>query len=303
VTETACHNVSMPDGAHDHAPHGQTYQERRPAAALTGLVTSVWVQRVAPDAPPYSHRTIPNGSVELLCRVGTVPKVVGPQTSPVVEVLEPGSTVVGVRFAPGAAPSLLGVPASELVDVAVEPEELWGRSAGALGERVATSASPREAAAVLEAQIRGRLADAADPDPIVTEAVRQLMPGGTDDVTSLTSSLYISERQLRRRCDAALGLAPKVLHRMLRFQGFLALAQFAMAQGRKPSDDGLALLAAQAGYADQSHLTRECARLAGVSPRALLREAEEWCAPTHDHAASFAPLLRSRARRPGLAPS
>jgi AraC-like DNA-binding protein len=85
-----------------------------------------------------------------------------------------------------------------------------------------------------------------------------------------------------------------VLHRTLRFQGFVALAQLAMARGRKPDDDGLALLAAEAGYADQSHLSRESLRLAGLSPRAFLRDAEERCAPTHDHAASFLPLLRSR---------
>ena len=39
---------------------------------------------------------------------------------------------------------------------------------------------------------------------------------------------------------------------MLRFQGFLALAH-----GRDGDPAELAMLAAEAGYADQSHLTRE----------------------------------------------
>jgi hypothetical protein len=60
------------------------------------------------------------------------------------------------------------------------------------------------------------------------------------------------------------------------------------------ADDGLALLAAEAGYADQPHLNRECLRLPGVSPRTFVGEAEDTCACGHDHAASFAPLLRSR---------
>jgi hypothetical protein len=60
-------------------------------------------------------------------------------------------------------------------------------------------------------------------------------------VTSLTASLYISETQLRRRCRTAVGLASKARHRMLRFQGFLALVQQAIAQRRAPADDGLAL--------------------------------------------------------------
>ena len=114
-----------------------------------------------------------------------------------------------------------------------------------------------------------------------------------DDVTSLIASLHISETQLRRRCRTAIGLAPKALHRMLRFQGFLALVQQAIAQGRAPTDDGLALLALRAGYADQPHLTRECVRLTGVSPRVFLAETQQACACGHDHSASFAPMLRA----------
>ena len=83
---------------------------------------------------------------------------------------------------------------------------------------------------------------------------------------------------------------------MLRFQGFLALVQQAIAQGRAPTDDGLALLALRAGYADQSHLTRECVRLTGVSPRVFLAETQQACACGHDHSASFAPVLRARGR-------
>jgi AraC-like DNA-binding protein len=77
------------------------------------------------------------------------------------------------------------------------------------------------------------------------------------------------------------------------FQGFLALVQQAIAQGRAPTDDGLALLALRTGYADQPHLTRECVRLTGVSPRVFLAETQQACACGHDHSASFAPVLRA----------
>jgi AraC-like DNA-binding protein len=262
----------------------QSYRERWPAGALRRLVSSVWVQRVAADGAPYRHRTIPHGSVEIACEIGAVPQVVGPQTGPRVETLAPGATVVGLRFRPGAAPAVLGVPASELVDLSVPVDLLWR---GALAERVAAAASPAEAAAMLEAEIVARSAGADGPDPVVAETARRLLPWRAGDVGSLPSSLHISERHLRRRCRAAIGLAPKVVHRMLRFQGFLALAQ-----GREDAD--LARLAAEAGYADQSHLTRECVRLAGLSPRALLREAGEHCVGVHDHTVSYAPLLQGR---------
>lgn len=280
----ACHNADM---GGDQLASVQTYRERLPTPLAARHLTCAWVQQVAPESAPYTHRTVPNGSAELVCAIGSVPRVVGPQTGPIEEVLAPGSIVVGVRFRPGAAPSGLGLPASELVDLDLGADELWGASAVALGEALAACASPQDAATILEGAILDRLPDAADLDPIAIEAVRRLLPGRTHEVASLTSALFISERQLRRRCQTAIGLAPKTLHRMLRFQGFLALA----GTHERPSAQ-LARLAAEAGYADQSHLTRESVRLSGLAPHALLLESEQHCGCAHDHAASYGPLLQ-----------
>jgi AraC-like DNA-binding protein len=216
--------------------------------------------------------------------------VVGPQTVPRLETLAPGATAVGIRFRLGAAPAVLGLPASELVDLTVGAEELWGPAAERIGEVVAAAATPEEAASALEAAAFARAVHE-ETDPVVAGAAALLLPGRTEDVASLPSELYISERTLRRRVQAAIGLPPKVLHRMLRFQGFLALAH-----GREGDAAELAMLAAQAGFADQSHLTRECLRLAGLSPRALLQESLENCRSAgHDHAVSYEPLLDSLA--------
>jgi AraC-like DNA-binding protein len=268
----------------------QTYRERPAVKELTEHLSCVWVHQVAADAPPYTHRTVPNGGVELVCELGKVPRFLGPQTGPTVERLPPGATVVGVRFRPGAAPPVLGMPSSELVDLAVAAEELWGDTGEALGEEVSRSASPDDATTVLEQAVLARLrrGSASDPDPIVREAVRRLLPGRRDEITSIASALFISKRQLHRRSVAAIGLSPKVLQRMLRFQGFLALASV---RGRAAV--GMAAAAAEVGYADQPHLTRESVRLSGMSPHTLLRIAEENCRGVHDHAASYAPLLRS----------
>jgi transcriptional regulator GlxA family with amidase domain len=81
-------------------------------------------------------------------------------------------------------------------------------------------------------------------------------------VEALADGLGVGERQLRRRFVDAVGYGPKTLQRVLRFQRFLALAG--------DGGDDLAALAFAAGYADQAHLTRECRRLAGLPPAALL---------------------------------
>ena len=274
------------------AAGGHSYVERSPVPALRELISSVWVQQVGRDAAPYVHRRIPNGAVELICRVGSAPQVIGPLTEPMVEELQPGTTIVGARFVPGAFPVIAGQPASQVVGRALDAEMLWGRSAAALGETIGTAASAQEAIAAVQLHLHDLAGVAEPPDPLVAKVVHGLMPWRTVDVTSLSASLHISETQLRRRCHAAIGLAPKALHRMLRFQGFLALVQQAIAQGRTATDDGLAPLALRAGYADQSHLTRECVRLTSATPRVFITETQQACACGHEHSASFAPLLR-----------
>jgi len=261
----------------------QSYRERMPVPALAAYLACVWVQETDES---YVHRTVPNAAAELSCRVGGEPVVTGPRTGHALELLAPGTRLVGARFHPGAAPALLGVPASALLDVSAPADDVL--ATGTLAERIAAAPSPWEAAREVEAFLLARLPDAAAPDPLIADAVRRLL-WRANDVTELTSALYVSERQLRRRSTDAIGLAPKAVHRILRFQGFLALAH-----GREPVGPDLAQLAADAGYADQSHLARESLRLAGISPRELLRESARQCAPTHDHAASFAPLLQAR---------
>jgi AraC-like DNA-binding protein len=267
------------------------YDERRPIGPLMPLVSSVWLQQVAAGGPGYRQRNVPNGCVELRCRVGSTAQVVGPLTGPLVEELPPGTTVVGLRFRPGAAAAVLGLPASELTDHVVDADELLGDTADVLAEHAADAATPSAALDAWQRRIVGRVAGAPGPDPVVAEVVRQLMPGRSGDITTVRAAMDVSERHLRRRCLTAVGLGPKTLHRMLRFQGFLALTQLALSQGRQPAGEGLAGMAAEAGYADQSHLTRECLRLTGSTPGAFVGDTTRHCGCGHDHAASFEQLL------------
>jgi AraC-like DNA-binding protein len=282
--------VAVFSGIDAAPPGGQSYVERRPAPALAAFVSSVWVQQIAPDAGAYPQRNLPSGGVELVWPLGSAPRVVGPLTGPQVETITPGTTIVGLRFRPGAAAAALDTPPSELVDTRVNWSELARHPMG----RALDIAEPAVAAAELQRLVVARLGDADELDPLVARAVRLLMPWQSNAVRSLTTELYISERQLRRRCLDAVGLAPKTLHRILRFQGFLALVQSSLARGPGPADDGLDRLAVDAGYADQAHLTRECVRLAGVPPRSFLGDTQRNCACGHDHSASFTPLLRAR---------
>ena len=82
-------------------------------------------------------------------------------------------------------------------------------------------------------------------------------------VSAASREVSLTERHLRRRFHDAVGYGPQTLQRVLRLRRFLALAE-------SGASAELARVAAEAGYADQPHLTRECAELAGLPPAALL---------------------------------
>ncbi|MDQ2749585.1 MAG: helix-turn-helix domain-containing protein [Actinomycetota bacterium] len=271
------------------------YDERAPVPALAGRVRTVWVQRVGPRS--YLQRNLPTGGVELHCSIGGVPRLVGPLTSVHVHLLPAHTTIVGVRFWPGMAAPLFGLPAGDLVDLAVPADDVWGGGiAVRLGEMLADASDPDAALVLLQRYLCYLQVRADDSDPLVVEAVRRLMPWQHVEVGSLTTGLAISGSQLRRRFLTTVGVGPKSLQRTLRFQGYLALAQAASTPNRSVPGGQLADLAAEAGYADHPHLSRECLRLAGLTPRELLSGGIDRCGCGHDHSASYLPFLAGRPR-------
>lgn len=114
---------------------------------------------------------------------------------------------------------MLGLPASELADLTLGADTVWGSEVAAIGERMAEASSAQRAAALLLQQVVvGRLADATRPDPVVAEAVRRLMSWQAGDVTSLWSSLATSERSFRPgppgpRVRTVDGVTPRVFLR------------------------------------------------------------------------------------------
>ncbi|MEU4742945.1 AraC family transcriptional regulator [Actinosynnema sp. NPDC023658] len=270
----------------------ESYVERPPSPGLAGVVRTVWVQRTGGAA--YAQRHLPTGGVEIHFPIGGRPRFVGPLTGSAVEVIPARTTVVGVRFHPGAAPPL-PVALDDLVDQRLDLADLWGRRVDRLVDVMAGAGTPERALRHLQAHLLHEFRRKSTVDHLVREAVRALMPWHPVGVDAVATRLALSASQLRRRCLHAVGTSPKVLQRTLRFQGFLALAQAgAPAAGRR----GVAGLAVDAGYADQAHLNRECLRLTGLTPRRLLGGALDRCACGHEHSASYRPFLATRDRPP-----
>ncbi|MDG9726683.1 MULTISPECIES: helix-turn-helix transcriptional regulator [unclassified Streptomyces] len=224
------------------------YAER--ASRLTGAV--VWTN--TPTAPG-TGRVLPDGCMDLLWYDGRL-LVAGPDTRAHVTEGAPGPWT-GVRFYPGTAPALLGVPAHELRDRRVDLTDLWPADrVRRLAARVTAAPDP---ASGLEEAALSRAAETEPPDPLLRRIVAALDAGRP--VAATADGLGVSARQLHRRSLAAFGYGPKTLARVLRLQRALDLAR---------AGTPLAETAARSGYADQAHLTRDVRELAGVAPGELL---------------------------------
>ena len=234
-----------------------SYRELAPSRDLHSAVLCRWVRR-APESAK-STLILPDGCVDLIWRNGEL-ALAGLDRTARSNRLKPGELILGLRLRPGVAGSVLGMPASEVVDHPHIPlEDLLGPGAAELEERLGETVGEEPAFDLLERLVAFRL-QAAELDPLVLAASRRLGFDGSR-VDRLAEALGISDRQLRRRFHDAVGYGPKMLDRVLRFRRFVSRASSATA-----GELDLARLAADLGYADQSPMTRDCERLSGLTP-------------------------------------
>ena len=237
------------------------YAEWQPPAALRGPVACLWARIVSSEEEGGGTLVLPDACSDLIWEQGAGAYVAGPDTGPVLVPARAGTVLAGVRFRPAAGGPVLGLPLSELRDQRVALADVLPAAARPLAAALPAGLPPARAAARL-VDVTGRLVADGTADPAAVQAAAWLRdPAARAEEVAQRAGL--SERQLRRRCQAAAGYGPKMLQRVLRFQRFVRLVDAAA----QPPD--LARAAVRAGYADQPHLTRECRALSGCTPAAL----------------------------------
>jgi AraC-like DNA-binding protein len=153
---------------------------------------------------------------------------------------------------------LLRLPMHELAGRVVNLETLFGRAGLLLHEAIASAAGWEARFALLDAFFLDRLDDALSPVPSVTRALGRLRAsGGSVRVEALAAEIGCSNRHLVSGFREQVGISPKTLGRILRFQRAVSLA------GTGP---GWAEIAQRCGYYDQAHLIRDFNQFAGSSP-------------------------------------
>ncbi|MFC7624638.1 helix-turn-helix domain-containing protein [Microlunatus sp. GCM10028923] len=164
-----------------------------------------------------------------------------------------------VRLSPPVARVVLGT--ADLGASVAGFDEVWGRGAGELLDRLGTAAGWPDRFALLTAALRRRLDRNRPVHPEVAAAWRgMLRRRGQVRVDELAEQVGWSRKRLWSRFRAQTGVTPKRAARLVRFDR----AARQLAAGRD-----VARVAAECGYADQSHLHRDAVAFAGLTPTAV----------------------------------
>jgi AraC-like DNA-binding protein len=252
---------------------------RTPAAPLNGAV-KLWACE-APELDDALERSLPDGRIclyvnlaedELRCYdAGQCRRVKGIAIGGARAFAYDIDTreqrhVVGATITPGFFRSFFREPADEIGGGHVALEDLWGRDAPVLRERLLAANDDVARLALLESALRARVLAEPARDRAVDHALACFEDQQqTWSVAAVTKNLGLSSVSFIRRFKEQVGLTPKRYARVRRFQRALSRLQ--------PGARGLAAVAADCGYFDQAHFIHDFRGFAGVSPSAYIAAA------------------------------
>jgi len=250
------------------------YCEIKPQSPLNHFVECFWT--LASTAPStQAERILPDGCVELILNFGaefsqhsdgkqeTQPRnfLVGQMTGPIM--ISPTGLVelLGIRFHPGGTLPFLRMPLHEITNQVVELGALSSKLERDLLRVTAQAASLSEKVTAVENFLTACLTTARHNSWPLTLAGKIVDSAGKVSVDQLANDAGISSRQLERRFLREVGIGPKLLGRIIRFQQvFRAVEQ---------CNTAWADVALECGYYDQAHLIRDFNQFAQQTPAVL----------------------------------
>ncbi|WP_245796153.1 helix-turn-helix domain-containing protein [Actinacidiphila alni] len=241
-------------------------RQRAPRPELAPLVEFYWNPRWdLRGRPDHEQKVLAHPNVHLVFEEPG-PLVYGVQRGVFNRVLSGRGQVLGVKFRPGAFRPFIDGPVADLADRAVPAAELLGPDAGpglaALNREILVLDDLTAMTALAEDHLLGLLRSAR-PDPLVAE-VTELVERITASpqlfrVDELARELDMPVRRLQRLFAEYVGASPKWVLRRARLHE-------AAARADGGADIDWAALAADLGYADQAHLTRDFTAAVGAPP-------------------------------------
>lgn len=252
-------------------------EQHIPAPPLSQFVRLLWYYDGF--VPPHSkERLLPDGSLSLVVnlhqdrirllnprdfthcdtlRGGHV--LSGARTSFFVLDTKNAVGTIGVHFRPGGASPFLRIPVSEVSELSLSLDQLWGSEGDGLRERLLAAPTPRCKFQVVEQWLLQRLAKPLEGTPAVGYAVGQFQQPMAPTVAQVVDGIGMSQRRFIELFTAEVGLTPKVFSRIMRFQRAVNCI-------RDSSEADWANLALGCGYYDQPHFIHDFQAFSGITP-------------------------------------
>ena len=252
------------------------YSEILPIPALTRFVECFWIlENDAGPAATQPERLLPDGCIELILNFGEPFRehkddgqeerqpqhlLVGQMTRPILIAPTGSVQLLGIRFHPGGTFPFFRIPMHELTNQVTDLRALSSDFQNDLVRCVDKTSSLLKIAAV-EKLLVERVRSCRNDSRLVSLVTKLVQSGGQVSVDQLATDAGVSSRQLERRFLLEVGIGPKLLSRILRFQ------QIFRAVDRH--DEGWAAVAADCGYYDQAHLIRDFREFSRQTPALL----------------------------------
>ena len=253
------------------------YRELKPTPSLQPFVECFWTLENDGSiglSPP--ERILPDGCVELILNFADrflqhdavqtklQPRnfLVGQMTGPILISATGRVELLAIRFQPGGTRPFIKTQAHEFTDRVTELGAVSSRFERDLLQACAPAPTLSRKIAATEILLNALVTKTKlDSQPLAL-AASIINYRGVVSVDKLASQAGISSRQLERRFLSEVGISPKLLARIVRFQQvFRAVDQ---------SNPAWADVALSCGYYDQAHLIRDFKQFAQQTPAVLL---------------------------------
>ncbi|MFY9571259.1 MAG: helix-turn-helix domain-containing protein [Blastocatellia bacterium] len=277
------------------------YEEFRPAEPLAKLIKCIWLMESEPDNSSDVERILPDGCTEIVFNFadpfyqhnpdGTTERqpltlVVGQMLQALLIAPSQRVQLLGVRFWPGGAYPFLTVPQHEIAGQVIALDAVWGAISREIQSRLADAATSADRVTEVENILLARLNHFRPHDEEVLKATALIVrTRGRISIGRLAERMGINSRTLDRRFNNKVGLSPKALCRVIRFQRIFSLIERDSGPKREGFSSGRGLLeegavgapdwvrlALECGYYDQPHFIKEFKAFAGKEPTAYFAE-------------------------------
>jgi AraC-like DNA-binding protein len=263
------------------------YVERRPDAALAPYIRALWYTYDL--APVHAReRVLPAGYLQIVmslaqdyltdcnndCFTPAWPSapalLVGIHSRCQVIDRFDMAELIGVVFRPGGTTPFFPMETHVFSHRETSLEDIWGRQATVLRDRMREARTMDAKFAVLEQHLLCRLGRAgAVQRPAAVDLALAELKSGVEPISAISRRIGLSSRRLSEVFRAHVGVSPKLYHRILRFQS-------AVKQIHAGCDVRWPELALACGYYDQSHFANDFREFSGISPTTYTATPRMW---------------------------